>query len=291
MAIKYAVEIETHIPYGAVEPGPHGHGRQVPWLPTGWLADADPSIIPPTADRRGVEFVSPILDGAAGLREVAAVVAEIKAHGGRVNLSCGVHVHVDFDKSDKIALRKLVKLVANHEKALYAVTGSPSRERGIGSRYNTHWCRSLKQYGNVRRAIREGERERYHLCNIKTDKPTVEFRVFGASLNATKLAAWIRLCVGLVEKALASTKDAPWNHKAKATGLHKLVGIGEQEVARLLFALGWTYEGYGTRLFGRKKFGAIEGAALEADVAECMRLARKYDAIIAAEGNNRQEVA
>lgn len=284
MAIRYAVEIETHIPYGAVEPGPHGRGRPVPWLPAGWLADADPSIIPPTADRRGVEFVSPILDGAAGLRQVAEVVAEIKARGGRVNLSCGVHVHVDFDKSDRIALRKLVKLVANHEKAMYAVTGSPSRERGVGSRYNTNWCRSLKQYGTAGRAIRAALRERYHLCNIKTEKPTVEFRVFGASLNPVKLAAWVRICVGLVEKALESTRGVPWNHKVKASGLHKTQGIGEQEVARLLFSLGWTYEGYGTRLWGRKKFGAIEAAALDVEVAECMRLARKYDSIIAAEG-------
>lgn len=282
MAIRYAVEIETHMPVDAVTPGDHGYGRQVPWLPAGWLADADPSIVPPNSDRRGVEFVSPILDGADGLRQLADVVNEIRARGGKVNLSCGVHVHVDFDKDDKIAVRKLVKLVANHEKAMYAVTGTVARERGIGSRYNTNWCKSVKQYGTPGRAIRVASRDRYHLLNLATTKPTVEFRVFGASLNPVKLAAWIRLCVGLVEKALESAKGAPWNHKAKASGLHKTLGVGEQEVARLLFSLGWTYAGYGTRLWGRKKFGAIDAANLDADVAECMRLAKKYDAAVAA---------
>jgi hypothetical protein len=280
MAIRFGVEIETHMPVGACDRGPHGRGRQVAWLPPGWLADADPSIVPPNASRVGVEFVSPILEGADGLRQLQGVIAEIKARGGQVNASCGLHVHVDFDKTNAPAVAKLLKLVANHEQALYAVTGTLSRERGVGSRYATNWCKSVKQYGRVSRAIRAALRDRYHLLNIATTKPTVEFRVFGASLNPTKILAWIRLCVGLVEKANESAKGAPWNHKAAAGGLNGTSGEGEKEVARLLFSLGWTYDGFGTRAFGRKKFGLIDGIGvdLSAAIAECMRLAKKYDA-------------
>lgn len=283
MSVRFGVEIETHMPYGSVQPGPHGAGVQVPWLPAGWLADEDPSIIPPTSRRIKCEFVSPILDGADGVEQLAAAVAEIKARGGQVNLSCGIHVHVDFDKRDTAAVRKLTRLVANHEKALYAVTGTRSREQGHGSRYGTNWCKSIKAYGSAGRAIRAASRDRYHLLNLATTKPTVEFRVFGSSLNAVKIAAWVRLCVGLVERATAENAgSSPWNAPASGGGLNGTVGVGEQEVARLVFALGWTYKGFGTRKWGRKAFGTLGAADLKPSIDECLRLARKYDAAVAA---------
>jgi hypothetical protein len=285
MGIRFGVEIETHMPVGSCDRGPHGRGLQVAWLPPGWLADADPSIVPPNGTRFGVEFVSPILDGADGVRQVRDVVAAIKARGGQVNASCGLHVHVDFDKRNTAAVAKLIKLVANHEQGLFAVTGTRSRERGTGSRFGTNWCKSVKQYGRATQAIRAARRDRYHVLNLATTKPTVEFRVFGASLNATKILAWVRLCVGLVEKAIESVKSAPWNHKAATSGLNGTSGVGEKEVARLLFSLGWTYDGFGTRAFGRKKFGLIDGGdGLDAAIAECMRLAKKYDEDRRAEG-------
>jgi hypothetical protein len=293
MGFRYAVEIETHMPAG-MERGPHGHGVPVPWLPgygtrnprREWLADADPSIVPPTYERWGVEYVSPILDGPEGLAEIHNVVNAIKARDGRVNVSCGLHVHVDFDKRDKAAVRRLTRLVANVEKGLYAMTGTLARERGIGARYATNWCKSIKQYGTAARAIRHATRDRYHLLNLATTKPTVEFRVFGASLNPVKIAAWVRICVGLVERALApNSPAAPWNHKARNGGLNGTTGIGEKEAARLMFALGWTYEGFGTRKWGRRAFGAIGETNLEVSINEILRLARKYDAALAAEQN------
>lgn len=282
MAIRYAIEIETHMPRGNVR-GPHGNGTPVPWLP-GWLADADPSIVPPNGDRWGIEYVSPILDGPDGVEAIRNAVAAIKARDGKVNMSCGLHVHVDFDKTDKAAVRRLTQLVANHEKALYAVTGTLSRERGLGARYGTNWCKSIKQYGTAGRAIRRATRDRYHLLNLATTKPTVEFRVFGASLNPVKITAWVRLCVGLVERALAPNAGAtPWNNKAKPGGLNGTTGVGETETARLIFALGWTYKGFGTRKWGRKAFGTLGIDDLKPSIDEVLRLARKYDAALAAE--------
>lgn len=277
MSFTFGIEIETHMPRGSVQPGPHGRGVQVPWLPQGWLADEDPSIIPPHCNRVKCEFVSPVLTGADGVRQLCEVVASIKAHGGQVNASCGIHVHVGFDKSNTPAVDKLIRLVANHEKAMYAVTGTLSRERGQGSRTGINWCKSVKQYGTAGRARAFASRDRYHLLNLATTKPTVEFRVFGSSLNPTKIVAWVRLCVGLCEKALASSKSAAWNQKTSAGGLNGAKGVGQKEVARLLFGLGWTYDAVGTRKFGRVKFGAIGSDQLESDVAECLRLAKKYD--------------
>jgi hypothetical protein len=277
MSFTFGIEIETHMPRGSVYPGPHGCGAQVSWLPQGWLADEDPSIVLPSNLRVKCEFVSPILSGADGVRQLCEVVAEIKRRGGQVNASCGVHVHVAFDKSNTHAVEKLIRLVANHEKALYAVTGTLTRENGQGSRSGTNWCKSVKQYGTASRARACASRDRYHILNLATTKPTVEFRVFGSSLNATKIVAWVRLCMGLCEKSLASSKSTSWNHKGSEGGLNGSKGVGTKEVARLLFGLGWTYDSVGTRKFGRVKFGAIGADALDSDVAECLRLAQKYD--------------
>ena len=294
--MTFGVEIETHMPAGSVWPGSHGCGQQVPWLPAGWLADADPSIITPSSSRVACEFVSPVLKGAEGLRQLVEVVAEIKRRGGQVNTSCGLHVHVGFDKGNTPAVGRLISLVSNHEKALYAVTGTKSREQGVGSRYRTCWCKSVKQYGNKTAAAIAASRDRYHILNLNTGcKPTVEFRVFGASLNVDKVSAYVRLCVGLTEKALVSKKSAAWNASSRPAsksnfGLGEGATAGVVEATRLLFSLGWLTRG-GAHGFPvvtadgqtayQKSFGVIEGEGIptiKAARKQLARLAGKYDA-------------
>jgi hypothetical protein len=277
--MTFGVEIETTMPAGSVVLGGHGCGIQVSWLPAGWLADADPSIIPP-AGRVGCEFVSPVLKGADGLRQLVEVVREIKARGGEVNGSCGMHVHVGFDKGNTEAVRKLLNLVANHERALYAVTGTRSRERGTGSRRGTCWCKSVKQYGNAATAATRASHDRYHIVNLATGcKPTVEVRVFGATLNVVKVAAYVRLCLGLAEKAVAGRKASPFNatakthrNRARFTG-----GEGHSELVRLMYVMGWRKNGASTKFV----YGVVSGDGIPT-MDECRkelsRLAAKYDA-------------
>lgn len=271
----FGVEIETHMPAGSVVPGPHGCGRQVPWLPEGWLADRDPSIITPHAGRIACEFVSPVLRGAEGLREALAVVRAIKARGGKVNVSCGLHVHVGFDKRDTPALGRLINLVASHEKALYAVTGSKSREQGYGSRFGTNWCKSLKAYGTANNAMRVASRDRYHLLNIATTKPTVEFRVFGATLNPIKLASYVRLCVAMCEKAATSKRAISFSKTAEGAKSYK-GGRGHAELVRLFYAIGWRKVRRSVPTLGDLSGEGI--ATIDAGKKELVRLANQYDA-------------
>ena len=55
----------------------------------GWKIVSDASVY------GGWEAVSPVLSGIEGLREVTKVMDAIRAMGGKVNSSCGFHVHVD----------------------------------------------------------------------------------------------------------------------------------------------------------------------------------------------------
>jgi hypothetical protein len=271
--MTFGVEIETTMPIGSVTPGGHGCGRQVPWLPAGWLADRDPSIIYDSATQVQCEFVSPVLKGADGLRQLCEVVRKIKAAGGKVNDSCGIHVHVGFDKNDTKAVDRLLALVANHEKAIYAVTGTKNRERGVGSRRGTCWCKSVRRFGSAAAARSSWDgpaADRYHVLNLTSDKPTVEFRPFAGSLNPVKIAGYVRLCVALAQKAVTSKRACRFASRSACWRAGR--GEGYAEVTRLFYDLKWwNTEGI---------VGSIEGEgvpSLKASKQVLRKMAKKYD--------------
>lgn len=267
--ITFGVEIETTIPRGAlsVRVGPHGCGTDIPEL-AGWKADRDPSIRVRARGHEACEFVSPVYRGTDGLKQLLQDLGKIKALGARVNDSCGLHIHVGFDKRDVDASRKLATLVSNFEKAIYAATGTKKRERG-------RWCSGLNRHGNAEQALYASQMNRYHVANFGTMKPTVEFRAFSATLNAAKLVGYVRLCIGLVERALTAKKVTDWTAKTpvETSPIHR-DGEGQTALNRLFYQLGWTK--------GRQPHthGDLSGDGLPT-VRRCkrelMRLARKYD--------------
>jgi ribosomal protein L21E len=273
--ITFGVEIETTIPHGAlsVGVGPHGCGTPIPELP-GWVADRDPSICVRARGHEPCEFVSPVFRGTAGLKQLLADLAVIRSKGAKVNESCGLHIHVGFDKSNAEAVAKLATLVSNFEKAIYASTGTKKREQ-------SRWCNGLRRHGNAQTAVRASQSNRYHVANFGTTKPTVEFRAFSGTLNAAKLVGYIRLCVGLVERALNAKRTTDWTAKSpvESSPIHKN-GEGQTALNRLFYQLGWTK--------GRQPHthGDLSGDGLPTIVRtkrELMRLAEKYDAADARE--------
>lgn len=271
--MTFGVEIETTMPIGSVNPGPHGRGVQVSWLPRGWLADRDPSIVYNPDTQVQCEFVSPVLKGAEGLRQVCEVIRKIKSMGGKVNDSCGIHVHVGFNKADTKAVDRLLALVANHERAIYAVTGTKNRERGVGSRHRTCWCKSVRRFGSAARARASWDgpaADRYHVVNLTTTKPTVEFRAFSGSLNPVKVSGFIRLCVGLAQKAIISRRACRF--ESRSTYYRDGSGEGVAELTRLFLAFKW-WDTDGT-------LGKIEGEGVPTlkEAKKVLRkMAKRYD--------------
>ncbi len=265
--MTFGVEIEATIQAGSLTVGPHGAGYAIPTL-AGWKADRDPSIHA-TGGREACEFVSPVYRGAQGLQQLTRDIAAIKAMGATVNRSCGLHVHVGFDRSNVEATTRLAALVSNFEKALYAVTGTKNRERG-------RWCGGLNRHGSADRAIQQSQRNRYHIVNLGSEHPTVEFRMCSASLNAQKIVGWVRACVALVERSLTAKRVATWNPKQIAAGnsVHRS-GEGQTALARLFYALGWT-KGRVDYVYGNLSGEALPEIAKSKKVL--MQLARKYDA-------------
>jgi hypothetical protein len=247
--------------------GPHGHGAAIPEL-DGWKADHDPSIRATTGNV-ACEFVSPVLKGTDGLRKLLADLATIKAMGAKVNASCGLHIHVGFDKSNAGEVAKLTTLVSNFEKAIYASTGTKNRERG-------RWCAGVNQYGSAAQAVQQSRFNRYHVLNLATgSKPTVEFRAFSASLNPIKLVGYVRMCVALVERAMRAAKLTNWTAKTPVeTSPIARGGDGQTCLNRLYYQLGWT-KGRQPHVHGDLSDDGLPG--MPRIKKELMRLAEKYD--------------
>ncbi|WP_146602564.1 amidoligase family protein [Novipirellula aureliae] len=92
---------------------------------------------------------SPVLRGYEGLQNVERAVDAIKARGAGVNEGCGLHITITWN-GDAAALARLISLIGNHERAIYASTGTKRRER------NT-WAKQIKSFGNKDAAKRNCE--------------------------------------------------------------------------------------------------------------------------------------
>lgn len=235
--ITFGVEIETTIPVSAnVRIGMYHNGLPAVMATkaTGeavrfpsfngnyWKAEADGSIRVHTVGHRACEFVSPILKGEAGIAHLIEFVEFLRDLGAQVNLTCGLHIHVSAataaGENDSAAyLERLVRLVAFNSKALYAQTGTTSREKGC-------YCAPLGQ--QTREAIRRVKKSkrvadaaagpsRYHLLNL-TNLPrtgTVEFRCFAATLNTNKVLLHLFSVLALCIIARTAKTPANWDNK------------------------------------------------------------------------------
>jgi hypothetical protein len=277
--ISFGIEFETTLPNRDTTPiGGYHHGTQVPWLPAGWKAERDSSIRT-TIHRKACEFVSPKLRGPEGMQQVEEALDQINAHGAEVNETCGLHVTVEWN-GDAAALARLISLVGNHEKAIFASTGTRRRERTI-------FTKKIKQYGDKDAAKQRCEADRYHLLNLThlaRGANRIEFRAFAGTLNKTKVIGYLMLCLGLVELALNTKRCADWNYE-KAAGAKSCwdrpgAGEGETELNRLCTSPSSNRAGRRGEL-RNKAFGELAGETApdwKRIKTKLLDLAKKYDA-------------
>jgi hypothetical protein len=277
--IAFGIEFETTLPAADTTPiGPYHGGYQVPWLPEGWRAERDSSIRA-ALGRQACEFVSPKLRGPEGLAQVEQAIDAINTRGAKVNETCGLHITIEWN-GDAAALARLISLVGNHERAIFASTGTRRREQTV-------YTKRIKQYGDKDRAKQRCEADRYHLLNLThlaRGKNRIEFRAFAGTLNKTKVVGYLMLCLGLAELALNTTRCADWDY-AKREGTKSCwdrpgAGEGETELNRLYYRLGWTKGWYKGQLRD-KVFGQISDGTTTPDwkaiKTKLLELARKYD--------------
>ena len=172
-----------------------------------------------------VEFVGPVLSGPEGIQEISDFLAALRSIGAKINNSCGFHINISHpDLWTARAIRRLIRLTAGHEQALWAINGSPTREN------NSYYCKSIKAPGNghasykdkgydelrALRRITYSFHDRYYTLNLQhvNEGPRtrrVEFRIPAGSVNSSKAVAFMRVFIGLVEVAIDGKGKPSWD--------------------------------------------------------------------------------
>jgi hypothetical protein len=275
--ITFGCEIECYVPTGTIVAGSYHRGVQIPALPAGWNAQTDGSLYTRRRGYIAVEIVSPVLKGLDGLNQVKAAVSYLNGLGAKVNDHCGFHVHVGVG-NDRDLLQKVIHLAANYEQAIYATTGTRNRETGS-------YCRPISRDFQSLRFDQPGlgsslAFDRYHVVNVENivsnKKPTVEFRAFAGTLNLSKIVAYLRLCIGIVEKASKMKRVPKWTGKrdvAATSPLHRS-GTGQTQLVRVFYGLGWI-KGDRNPVFGGLTADGLP--SIDNSKKTLMKLARKYD--------------
>ena len=269
--ITFGIEIECLVPVDIYEStgmeARYGRPPQAPQMPVGWKAKTDCSI----RNEDGyypVEFVSPILKGREGLEQVKTVVAKLNEWNAKVNKSCGMHIHAGVDTSNELGLINVIRLAAQHEKALYASTGTKSRENNRMCKPVAAKYKSLKNNVGQASMMEACRRDRYHsvnLMNIYGRTGTVEFRLFAPTLSFVKIAGHLASVLGIVEKAYTSKRKQSYEiEQGKGTANN-----GVEAVDRLIKRLKWTSNG------GE---GILDASLVPQIKKEFRRLAEQYDA-------------
>ena len=144
------------------------------------------------------EVVSPVLKGNVnGLSMLKKAIKSLDAVGAKVNLSCGLHVHIG---ADKLTGEQYVNVFKNYQKLECLIDSfmAPSR------RNNCQWAMSLQgkdfshchNNDDVRRLLGT----RYMKVNPEsyTRHHTIEFRQHQGSTNFEKISMWVKFCAKLV---------------------------------------------------------------------------------------------
>jgi len=199
-----------------------------------WRVMADSSLSAPK--HLQAEIVSPILEY-SDIEELQEIVRAVRTQAkAKMDVSSGVHLHIDGSRFDAKSIVRLVKIVNKNEDLIFHALGTSA------SRKN-RWCKGVDQdflkkiekrsikslrdintawYGRHNSNPMHYDSSRYHALNLNSFfyLGTIEFRLFNnpqdkKSLHAGRIKAWIQFTLALAAKALtgkaASSKKREFN--------------------------------------------------------------------------------
>ena len=167
---------------------------------TTWRVEYDSSV------NRGVEIVSPVLEGENGLEQIRKVVKALSQAGGNINRTCGLHVHVAAQDLSGQWLKNLMQRYSDNQDAIDAFMPRSRREGGYSTR---QFCQRITSSVAARQFTRASSvsdvracfYDRYVVLNLQplARLGTVEFRQHSGSLNAEKIINWVGFCQQFIE--------------------------------------------------------------------------------------------
>ena len=171
-------------------------------------------------DEYKCEFVTPVLayDDIPHLQEA---IRAIRNAGGKVNSSCGLHIHVDAANHNRQSLKNLISIMYSKEDILFkALKVNEDRAQ--------RWCQKVREpmlkqvrklSGDETRDLTSLERiwyegstgryehynwTRYYALNLHSVfyRGTVEWRCFNSTLHAGRAKAYLNLCLAMSAQAI-----------------------------------------------------------------------------------------
>ena len=156
----------------------------------------------------GWEIVSPILSGEHGLNELKKVCEVLTRIGCRVDMNCGLHVHIGADALGVSKVRSVIKRWLSNESNLDSI--QPLSRRGRSNMYceplsdTIRWalvdnCFNIEDLVNI-------QSTRYSKLNLQSYRThkTIEFRHHAGSTDSTEITNWVKF---LLQFCLTATPE------------------------------------------------------------------------------------
>ena len=200
-----------------------------------------------TLDKYKVEIVTPPLKY-EDIEILQEIIRKIRAAGGKVNSSCGIHVHVDGANHTMESLRRLVNLFVGRQDLIYEALNIGERENRWCQKMNPELLKEMKKqkvnsydrfekiwYSNKNEGG-EGEveyawvdhshynRTRYHGINLHAffTKGTVEFRLFNSTLHAGRIKSYIQFCLACSAWSIEADDNMSFRNTKEYTAEQKV---------------------------------------------------------------------
>jgi hypothetical protein len=173
---------------------------------TDWSVVLDASVTGAREDHNGNnnggEVVSPVLSGQDGIDKIVTVARLIAKNGGRADVTCGLHVHVDAADLIVSELKTVAKRYARFESEIDKFVTAARRGNN-----NSHCWSMDSVLLSVDRCTQKShfyDVSRYFKLNLNAyyKHGTVEFRQHQGTVNGKKIQNWVKFCVSFVEESL-----------------------------------------------------------------------------------------
>ncbi len=163
--------------------------------PEGWGCVEDGSII-------GMELVSPIMSGDAGLESVEELYSDVEPS---FCVRCGIHVHIDIRDLNKAERFAVIKAFSKSKDEWFSKVNP--------DRWDNSYCNGNMvdpdDYDNYDNYMRNLGYARYQWCNLQSISKhgTIELRLLEATDNVNKVVGWITDLLRFVDRAVAKHKE------------------------------------------------------------------------------------
>lgn len=195
------------------------------------------------SDAYKCELVTPPLKY-EDIETLQEIVRLIRQAGGKVNSSCGIHIHVDGANHTAKSLVRMLAIMNRKQKTLNKVLKvfsgrkaycRDNREEVFEKSRKISSMDDLKNLwydGNTYKSQAHYDDSRYQNLNLHSMfyRGTVEFRMFNSTLHAGRVKAYIQLCLAISAMAIKCQngyiKEVPEQTCTRAEQLRWLNSIG-----------------------------------------------------------------